>query len=174
MTGCCKGNDKRFAELESFINALPSKKGELVTVLHKAQGIFGYLPREIQEFVAEKMELPVAKVYGVVKFYSFFTMQPKGKYAINVCLGTACYVRGAEEIVEELEKALHIKAGQVTPDGRFSIDTLRCVGACGLAPVIIINGKVYGRVKPADVPGILAEYQHEGKEAEKAEVCHGQ
>ena len=173
MAECCKKTDKRFAELESFINALPDKKGELVTVLHKAQGIFGYLPREIQEFVADKMELPVAKVYGVVKFYSFFTMQPKGKYAINCCLGTACYVRGAEDIVAELEKELHIKAGQVTPDVKFSIDTLRCVGACGLAPVIIINGKVYGRVKPADIHGILEEYRHDVKETAAAEVCHG-
>ncbi len=173
MTGCCSGTDKRFSELESFINAFPDKKGELVTVLHKAQGIFGYLLREVQEFVAEKMDLPVAKVYGVVSFYSFFTMQPKGKYAINCCLGTACYVRGAEDIVAELEKELHIKAGQVTPDGRFSIDTLRCVGACGLAPVIIINGKVYGRVKASDIPSILDEYRKDAEEPSKAEVCHG-
>lgn len=158
MCTCCCGTDKRFEELAAFIESLPDKRGELITVLHKAQGIFGYLPREVQEFVAEKMDLTLAKVYGVVKFYSFFTMQPKGKHPISVCMGTACYVRGAEEVTQELAKQLGIAVGEVTEDGKFSLDTLRCVGACGLAPVVIVGEKVYGRVAPADVAGILAEY----------------
>ncbi|MBL3592368.1 MAG: NAD(P)H-dependent oxidoreductase subunit E [Synergistaceae bacterium] len=157
MTTCCK-TDSRYEELAAFIEGLPDRRGELITVLHKAQGLFGYLPREIQEFVAEKMDLPLAKVYGVVKFYSFFHMTPKGRFPISVCMGTACYVRGAEDVVDELAKQLKIKVGGVTEDGKFSLDTLRCVGACGLAPVVIVGEKVYGRVTPAEVAAILAEY----------------
>ncbi|MDD4364285.1 MAG: NAD(P)H-dependent oxidoreductase subunit E [Synergistales bacterium] len=157
MSTCCK-TDRRYEELTAFIEGLPDKKGELITVLHKAQGVFGYLPREVQEFVADKMELPLAKVYGVVNFYSFFHMEPKGRFPISVCMGTACYVRGAEDVVDELEKQLKIKVGGVTEDGKFSLDTLRCVGACGLAPVVIVNGRVYGHVTPSQISSILAEY----------------
>ncbi|QTX32411.1 NAD(P)H-dependent oxidoreductase subunit E [Aminithiophilus ramosus] len=157
MTTCCKTHPG-YEELAAFIEGLPDKKGELITVLHRAQGIFGCLPREIQEYVAEKMELPLAKVYGVVKFYSFFHMLPRGKHPISVCMGTACYVRGAEDVVEELAKQLKIKVGGVTEDGKFSLDTLRCVGACGLAPVVIVGEKVYGRVSPSQISAILAEY----------------
>lgn len=160
MCSCCETN-KQYEELAAFIGSLPDKKGELITVLHKAQSIFGYLPREIQEFVAKEMDLPLAKVYGVVKFYSFFTMQPKGKHPISVCMGTACYVRGAEEVTEALSKQLGIAVGEVTEDGKFSLDTLRCVGACGLAPVVLVGDKVYGRVTPAEVAGILANYDEE-------------
>lgn len=160
MCSCCETN-KQFEELAAFIDNLPDKKGELITVLHKAQSLFGYLPREIQEFVAEKMELPLAKVYGVVKFYSFFTMQPKGKYPISVCMGTACYVRGAEEVTEEFSKQLGINVGEVTENGKFSLDTLRCVGACGLAPVVLVGEKVYGRVTPSTVADIIGEYSEE-------------
>ena len=116
---CCCDKDKspQFQELEAFIKGLPDKRGELITVLHKAQGIFGYLPEEVQAFVAKKLDIPLAKVYGVVTFYSFFTMVPKGKVVVSVCMGTACYVRGAEEVLAELEKVLGIKAGQVSADG---------------------------------------------------------
>lgn len=161
MSCCCcdKGSGQQFRELEEFIDQLPSKKGELITVLHKAQEIFGYLPEEVQAFVARKLDIPLAKVYGVVTFYSFFTMEPKGRVAVSVCMGTACYVRGAEEVLQELEKAMGVKVGKVSEDGYFSLDTLRCVGACGLAPVVIVNGKVFGRVTPADVPGIVDQYR---------------
>ncbi len=161
MSCCCCGkeNGQQFRELEEFIDKLPNKKGELITVLHKAQEIFGYLPEEVQAFVARKLEIPLAKVYGVVTFYSFFTMEPKGKVAVSVCMGTACYVRGAEDVLHELEKAMGVKAGKVSEDGYFSLDTLRCVGACGLAPVVIVNGRVFGRVTPADVPGIVDQYR---------------
>lgn len=144
--------------LEDFINSFPDKKGILISVLHKAQEIFGYLPEEVQLFVSTKLKIPAAKVYGVVTFYSFFTMTPKGENKINVCLGTACFVRGSEKILEEFQAELGIQSGQVTSDGRFSIDSLHCVGACGLAPVVMINDKVYGRVKVEDVKKIIQEY----------------
>lgn len=115
-------------------------------VLHKAQELFGYLPPEVQEFVAKKLEIPLAKVYGVVSFYTFFTMTPRGKYPISVCMGTACYVKGAEKILEEFKRILSIGVGETTDDGKFSITALRCIGACGLAPVLTIGSKVYGRV----------------------------
>lgn len=132
--------------------------GELINVLHKAQGTFGYLPAEVQEVVARELNLPVAKVYGVVTFYSFFTMLPKGKHPISICTGTACYVRGAETVLEEFRKELKIKVGETTDDGKFSISCLRCVGACGLAPVVLVGDKTYGRVAPEMVKDIIAEY----------------
>lgn len=156
----CKNQlaDEKFKELEEFINNLPDKQGALIEVLHKAQGIFGYLPNEVQLFVGEKLDVPVSKVYGVVSFYSYFTMKPRGEYVVNVCLGTACFVRGAAKVLEEFEKKLNIKVGETTPDGKFTIDVLRCVGACGLAPVVTINNKVYGHVTEDDVEKILSEY----------------
>ncbi|MBR2263375.1 MAG: NAD(P)H-dependent oxidoreductase subunit E [Firmicutes bacterium] len=157
--GCNEnGADReKYAELDQFIASLPTTKGELIRVLHRAQGIFGYLPKEVQVYVAKKLDLPVSKVYGVVSFYSFFTMKPKGKYDVSVCLGTACYVRGADKILEALTKKLGIGVGDTTEDAKFSLRTLRCVGACGLAPVVMINNKVYGRVTPDMVEGIIAE-----------------
>lgn len=150
-------DQEKYAELEQYIDSLPTTKGELIRVLHKAQSIFGYLPKEVQIFVAKKLDLPVTKVYGVVSFYSYFTMKPKGKYDISVCLGTACYVRGADKILAELVKKLGIEVGETSDDGKFSLRTLRCVGACGLAPVVMIGEKVYGRVTPDMIPNILAE-----------------
>ncbi|MBR0073050.1 MAG: NADH-quinone oxidoreductase subunit NuoE [Bacteroidales bacterium] len=135
-----------------------NKSGEVINVLHQVQGKFGYLPVEVQEVVAHELNMPVAKVYGIVSFYSFFTMQPKGKHPISVCQGTACYVRGAEKVLDEFKRQLNINDGGVTPDGKFSIDTLRCVGACGLAPVAMIGDKVYGRLTPDKVKDVLAEY----------------
>lgn len=132
---------------------------ELINVLHGCQEHFGYLPAEVQEVISENLNVPVAKVYGVVTFYSFFTMTPKGKYPISICLGTACYVRGAEKVLDEFKKQLGIQAGQVTKDGKFSLSSLRCVGACGLAPVVMIGDKTYGRVAPDDVRNIIKEYE---------------
>ena len=155
---CVNGADKeKYEKLDAFIASLPTTKGELIRVLHTAQGLFGYLPKEVQVYVAKKLNVPVSKVYGVVSFYSFFTMKPKGEYDISVCLGTACYVRGADAVLTELTKKLNIEVGETTADGKFSLRTLRCVGACGLAPVVMVGEKVYGRVTPDMVDGILAE-----------------
>lgn len=132
--------------------------GDLIKILHSAQTHFGYLPESVQREIAKKLKISVAKVYGVVTFYSFFTMTPKGRHAISVCMGTACYVRGAEKVLDELKKQLNIKVGGVTEDGKFSLDSLRCVGACGLAPVLLIGEKVYGRVEPGQIKEILDSY----------------
>lgn len=155
----CKDN-VRFKELENYILTLEDKKSSLIIILHKAQEIFGYIPEEVQEFIAEKIEVPVSKVYGVVSFYNFFSMEPKGKYPISVCTGTACYVRGAEKILEALQKELGLKLGGVTEDGLFSLDSLRCVGACGLAPVMLVGKDVHGKVKPEDVKKIIENYKN--------------
>ena len=146
--------------IKEICDSFDNKPGELINVLHKAQGHFGYLPAEVQEYIAECLHIPVAKVYGVVSFYSFFTMTPKGEHPINVCLGTACYVRGAEKVLDALKNELKIEVGQVTPDGKFSLNCLRCVGACGLAPVMSIGGKTYGRMTPEKVKEVLAEYKN--------------
>lgn len=149
---------KQLEELHRICAERNNDAGELINILHAAQGLFGYLPREIQEIIAADLHIPVSRVYGVVTFYSFFTMTPKGKYPVSVCLGTACYVRGAEKVLDEFQRQLEIKVGETTQDGLFSLDCLRCVGACGLAPVVTIGGKVYGRVTPEKVRDILADY----------------
>jgi NADP-reducing hydrogenase subunit HndA len=147
--------DKLIEVCKSFNN----EPGELINVLHQAQHIFGYLPAEVQEVIAAEMHVPVAKVYGVVTFYHFFTMIPRGKFPISVCTGTACYVRGAEKVLDEVRRILNVAVGDTTPDGKFSLSCLRCVGACGLAPVLLIGEKVYGRVSPDGVKDILKEYE---------------
>ena len=148
-----------FRELDVFIDSLETKKGSLISVLHKAQEIFGYLPREIQEYVAEKLNESLANVYGVVSFYSFFTMVPKGEHPISVCMGTACYIRGAGKVLDEFQKELGIKSGETSLDGKFSIDALRCVGACGIAPVVLVGEKVYKKVEVKEVKKIINEYK---------------
>lgn len=145
-------------KIKEICKSFGNDEHELINVLHKCQEHFGYLPAEVQEVVAEELKAPVAKVYGVVSFYSFFTMTPKGKHPISICLGTACYVRGAEKVLDEFKKQLNIEVGQTTGDGKFSISSLRCVGACGLAPVVMVGEKTYGRVAPDDVKDILNEY----------------
>ena len=140
--------EQGFRELEEFIDKLETKEGSLIAVLHKAQNIFGYLPKEVQEFIAEHLDESLAHVYGVVSFYSYFTMVPKGEHPISVCMGTACYVRGADKVLEEFQNRLKIKSGETTLDGKFSIDALRCVGACGIAPVVLVREKLYKKVEP--------------------------
>lgn len=150
--------ENKVQELKDLCAKFNNEPGELINVLHGAQEMFGYLPAEIQEIVAEEMNVSVAHVYGVVTFYSFFSMLPKGKHPISICMGTACYVRGAEKVLDEFKRHLDVKVGETTPDGKFSLSCLRCVGACGLAPVVTIGERVYGRVSPEDVKGILGEY----------------
>lgn len=144
-------------ELIQICKTHNNEPGELINILHKAQGIFGYLPAEVQQIVARQLQIPVSKVYGVVTFYSFFTMTPKGEHPVSVCMGTACYVRGAEKVLDEFKRVLKINVGETTADGKYSLSSLRCVGACGLAPVVLIGEKVYGRVVPGEVEKILKE-----------------
>ncbi len=151
-------HDNQVQELVDVCRSFHNDPFELIHVLHKAQGIFGYLPAEVQEIVARELKLPVAKVYGVVTFYSFFSMIPKGQNPISICMGTACYVRGAEKVLEEFKRKLKVEVGETTKDGKFSLNCLRCVGACGLAPVVMVGEKTYGRVSPDGVQEILAEY----------------
>jgi len=153
-----KTNKEMFDELDIFIESLDNNPSELIAILHRAQAIFGYLPMMVQMHIANKLGINVSRVYGVVTFYSFFTMEPKGQNVISVCLGTACFVRGSGKLLEKLEELLHIKNGETTPDGKFTLTTLRCVGACGLAPVVQINEKTYGNLTVDDLEGILAEY----------------
>lgn len=153
-----KTNEEMFKELDDFIGSLNSDPKELIAILHRAQDIFGYLPMVVQTHIARKLNINVSKVYGVVSFYSFFSMKPKGENVIAICLGTACFVRGSGKILERVEELLGIKNGETTPDGKFTITTLRCVGACGLAPVMQINDKTYGNITPEDVESILANY----------------
>jgi len=136
-----------------------NKESELINVLHKTQGKLGYLPAEVQEVIAKELKSSIARVYGVVTFYSFFTMIPKGEFPISICMGTACYVRGAEQVLSEFKRQLKVEVGESTPDGKFSLNCLRCVGACGLAPVVTIGEKVFGRVAPTQVKEIIAEYR---------------
>ena len=152
-------NDCHKQTIKEICDSYGNKRSELINILHDTQEHFGYLPEPVQLEIALNLNMPLAKVYGVVSFYSFFTMTPKGKFPISVCLGTACYVRGAEKIVEALEKELKIKVGQVTEDGKFSLDCLRCIGACGLAPVMMIGDKVHGRLEPEMIKDILNQYQ---------------
>ncbi|MGM0376177.1 MAG: NAD(P)H-dependent oxidoreductase subunit E [Bacteroidota bacterium] len=150
--------ENKVQELRDICKQYNNEPGDLINALHGAQELFGYLPAEVQEIIAEEMNVSVAHVYGVVTFYSFFTMLPKGKHPISICLGTACYVRGAENVLDEFKRLLDLKVGETTSDGKYSLSCLRCVGACGLAPVVTIGERVYGRVSPEDVKGILDEY----------------
>jgi len=150
---------EQVAKIKDICKSFNNEAGELINVLHKTQESFGYLPAEVQEIIARELNMSVAKVYGVVTFYSFFTMIPKGKHPISICTGTACYVRGAEKVLDEFKRILDVKVGETTPDGKFSLSCLRCVGACGLAPVVMVGEKVYGRVSPDGVKDIIKEYE---------------
>ena len=145
-------------KIEAICDKFGNKPGELINILHEAQHTVGYLPIEVQAIIARKLNIPVNRVYGVVTFYAFFTMTPKGKHPISICLGTACYVRGSEKILEEFKRTLGIDVGETTSDGKFSLDCLRCVGACGLAPVAMVGEKVYGHLNPADIKKIIQEF----------------
>lgn len=152
------GTKEQEAELKAAIAELKGEKGALMPVLQRAQDIYGYLPIEVQKMVAEGLEVALEEVYGVSTFYSQFKLNPKGKYNISVCLGTACYVKGSNAIFDKLSERLGIKGGECTPDGKFSLEACRCIGACGLAPVLTVNDDVYGRLTEKDVDDILAKY----------------
>ena len=154
-----KDTAEQSAKLDAIIAECTGDNSMLMHVMQQAQEIYGYLPFEIQQKIADGMKVPMEKVYGVATFYAQFALSPKGKYAISVCLGTACYVKGAQEILDELSAQLGIDAEECTDDGKFSLTACRCIGACGLAPVITVNEDVYGKITAADVKDILAKYQ---------------
>lgn len=159
MSDFIQENKDKIEVLQQTIEEWKDKEGPLMPILHKAQETFGYLPLELQAYIAEELDIPVSDIYGVATFYSQFTIQPKGKYNIGVCMGTACYVKGAQKVLDELAKELGVKPGETTEDGRFTIEATRCLGACGLAPVIMVNDDVYGRLGAGDIKEIVDKYR---------------
>ncbi|MBP3320827.1 MAG: NAD(P)H-dependent oxidoreductase subunit E [Clostridia bacterium] len=153
-----KGTPEQEAQLLEVIAKYKGVEGALMPVLQQAQEIYGYLPQEVQRIIALNMDVSMEEVYGVTTFYSQFALNPKGGVAIAVCLGTACYVKGSGEILEKITEVLGVPAGSTSPDGRYSLEATRCIGACGLAPVLTVNGEVFGRLTAKDVPTILAKY----------------
>ena len=157
--GCsCCGPQSDFSLIKSVLDEYGNVPGSLITILQKAQEIYGYLPIEVQTMIAKGLNLPIEQVYQVVTFYAQFTLNPVGKYKISVCLGTACYVKGSQAVLDELEKQLGISAGSTTPDAKYTLEATRCLGCCGLAPVMTVNDDVYGRLEPKDIKGILEKY----------------
>lgn len=153
-----KGTKEQEIELNKVIDEHRGQKGALMPVLQKAQDIYGYLPIEVQKMIAAGLDIPLEEIYGVATFYSLFSLNPKGKYKISVCLGTACYVKGSGDIFEAISNKLGIKNGECTPDGKFSLEACRCIGACGLAPVLTVNDDVHGRLTVNDIDQILSQY----------------
>lgn len=154
------GTKEQEEQLKSYIKEMKDVQGNLIPIMQKAQEIYGYLPIEVQTIIAREMDIPLEKVYGISTFYAMFSLEPKGKYQIAVCLGTACYVKGSQDVFNRVSEELKIKGGGITPDGKFSLDATRCLGCCGLAPVMTVNSDVYGRLTPAQVPEILKKYQN--------------
>ena len=154
-----RGTKAQEEQLDAVIAKLKGTPGALMPVLQQAQEIYGYLPIEVQKMIALKMDVSIEEVYGVSTFYSQFVLNPKGEVSIAVCLGTACYVKGSGDILNKITEILGLPAGSTTPDGKYSLEATRCIGACGLAPVLTINNEVYGRLVPADMEGILAKYK---------------
>lgn len=154
-----KGTPEQEAQLKAIIEECKDNKSLLMHVMQQAQAIYGYLPFEVQAMIADGMNVPIEKVYGVSTFYAQFALSPKGEYNISVCLGTACYVKGSQELLDKIGEELGIGAGECSDDGMFSVEACRCIGACGLAPVLTVNDEVYGKLTADDVPGILAKYR---------------
>ena len=152
---------QKFAELQKVVEEYKGQEGSLMPILHTAQEIYGYLPLEVQNYIAEELGIPLTDVYGVATFYSQFTLKPKGQYKIGLCMGTACYVKGAQKVLDKLQEVLNIEVGDTTDDGKFTLEATRCLGACGLAPVMMLNEEVYGRLTPDDIADIIAKYKDE-------------
>lgn len=148
-----------FKQLKEYINSIKGGQGVLMQTLHEAQSIFGYLPIEVQKFISEEMGIPMAEIYGVATFYTQFSIEPKGKHTIGVCLGTACYVKGSQLVLDKISKELGISVGNTTDDNQFTLEATRCLGCCGLAPVMMIDDEVYGKVDPKKIPEIIAKYK---------------
>jgi NADP-reducing hydrogenase subunit HndA len=158
---CCYSSivDERVEKLQKIIEKYKSTKGALIPVLHEVQELYGYLPMEVQKAISEGLNIPLTEIYGVVTFYTQFSLKPKGKYKIQLCMGTACYVKGASHILDKLQEKLGIHVGDCTEDGLFSLEACRCIGACGLAPVMMINDDVYGRLEPDQIEQIIDSYR---------------
>ncbi len=152
------GTEEQKQQLLDFIAAHKDQQGALMPILQKAQEIYGYLPIEVQKIISEGLDIPLEHIYGVVTFYAQFSLAPKGRYKIAVCLGTACYVKGSGDIINKIKEIIGIDVGECTPDGKFSLEATRCIGACGLAPVLTINDEVYGRLVVGDVADVLKKY----------------
>lgn len=152
-------NKEKYEALQNVIDELRNEPGALMPIMQRAQDIFGYLPEEVQNYIAKELDIPVSDIYGVATFYAQFNLEPKGKYIISVCMGTACYVKGSQAVLDKLEEVLGVPAGRTTADGMFTLNATRCLGACGLAPVIMVNDDVYGRLTPAQIPGIIEKYR---------------
>ncbi len=150
---------QKFDELKAFISETRDKPGPLMPIMQKAQELFGALDFEVQKSISEQLSIPMSDIYGVATFYSQFSLEPKGKHVIGVCMGTACYVKNSEPILHKLAEVLKTPPGYTTPDSLFTLEATRCLGCCGLAPVIMVDDQVYGRLKPDDIPGILAKYK---------------
>lgn len=155
----CPDAQEKAKKLDAIVEKYKNTRGALIQVLHEVQEVYGYLPLEVQRAVSEKMNIPLAEIYGVVSFYTQFSIYPKGKYQINVCMGTACYVKGANEILDKFRTRLSIDVGECTEDGKFSLEACRCIGACGLAPVVTINDDVYGKLVADDIDAIIDKYE---------------
>lgn len=149
---------QRYEKLDALIKSHQGVKGPLMPVMQQAQDIFGYLPVDVQQIIADGLDVPITDVYGIATFYSHFVLEPKGEYTIGVCMGTACYVKNAQKVLDELAKQLKIEIGKTTEDGKFTLNATRCLGCCGLAPVMMINDDVYGRLTPEMIADILAKY----------------
>lgn len=153
-----RGTPEQEARLLAVIEKYEGVQGKTMPILQEAQAIYGYLPIEVQKIIADKTGIPLEEIYGVVSFYAQFKLNPDGEVAVAVCLGTACYVKGSGDIIEECSRVLDVPVGSTSSDGRYSLEATRCIGACGLAPVMTVNGEVYGRLTKDDIPGILAKY----------------
>lgn len=153
---------EKYLEFEKFLNSVGSDKEQLIIVLRKAQNLFGYIPKDIQNLISKKLRIPIAEIYGVITFYSYFITEPEGRYPIHLCMGTACYINKSENLLKEIKNFLNIDIGQITEDGMFSLSVVRCFGACALAPVANINGKIYSRLTPESLVEILKKYKEEG------------
>ena len=163
-----KLNDTAECKIREICQRYKDEKTPLMMILSDIQNEYGYIPLEVQEVVSEETGISVAEIYGVVTFYSFFSLTPKGKYVIGCCLGTACYVKGGQQVIDKFSELLKIKPGQTTEDGLFTLDALRCIGACGIAPAVSINGTVYPKVDPAQVDKIIAKYRSQEEEGKTA------
>lgn len=164
----CEASEKKYCELDAIINKYKGQEGMVIRILQQAQNLFGYLPREVQSHISDKLDIPISTINGIVSFYSLFSEKAQGKYIVEVCMGTACYVKGAQEVLNALKEEIKIDEGETSLDGLFTLKATRCIGACGLAPVMTINEEVYGRLTPDDIPGILRKYIKSHKETSKS------